>query len=67
MPTTRKQEKTRKSRGIEMLSDIENLDIMLGKITSTEMEEMIALVVIVPEGQKVPLKMTLKITMETGT
>ena len=29
MPTTRKQKKTRKSRGIEMLSDIENLDIML--------------------------------------
>ena len=31
MPTTRKQKKTRKSRGIEMLSDIENLDIMLGE------------------------------------
>ena len=30
MPTTRKQKKTRKSRGLEMLSDIENLDIMLG-------------------------------------
>ena len=29
MPTTRKQKKARKSRGIEMLSDIENLDIML--------------------------------------
>ena len=29
MPTTRKQKKAaRKSRGIEMLSDIENLDIM---------------------------------------
>ena len=31
MPTTRKQKKTRKSRGFEMLSDIENLDIMLGE------------------------------------
>ena len=31
MPTTRKQKKARKSRGIEMLSDIENLDIMLGE------------------------------------
>ena len=29
MPVTRKQKKARKSRGIEMLSDIENLDIML--------------------------------------
>ena len=30
MPTNRKQKKARKSRGAEMLSDIENLDIMLG-------------------------------------
>ena len=30
MPITRKQKKARKSRGVEMLSDIENLDIMLG-------------------------------------
>ena len=30
MPNTRKQKKARKSRGVEMLSDIENLDIMLG-------------------------------------
>ena len=29
MPTTRKQ-KARKSRGLEMLSDIEKLDVMLG-------------------------------------
>ena len=29
MPTTRKQKKARKSKGLEMLSDIENLDIML--------------------------------------
>ena len=31
MPTTRKQKKVRKSRGHEMLSDIENLDNMLGE------------------------------------
>ena len=30
MPTTRKQKKSRKSRGLERFSDIENLDIMLG-------------------------------------
>ena len=30
MPTNRKQKMARKSRGLEMLSDIENLDIMLG-------------------------------------
>ena len=31
MPTTRKQKKTKKSRGLEILSDIENLDIMQGE------------------------------------
>ena len=31
MPITRKQKKARKSRGLEMFSDIENLDIMLGE------------------------------------
>ena len=31
MPTTRKQKKSRKSRGLGMLSDIGNLDIMLGE------------------------------------
>ena len=31
MPTTRKQKKASKSRGQEMLSDLENLDIMLGE------------------------------------
>ena len=30
MPTTKKQKKARKSRGAEMLSDTEYLDIMLG-------------------------------------
>ena len=31
MPTTRKQKKARKSRGLEILSDIENLNVMLGE------------------------------------
>ena len=31
MPTTRKQKKAKKSREQDMLSDIENLDILLGK------------------------------------
>ena len=31
MPTTNKQKKARKSRGLEMLSDIENSDIRLGE------------------------------------
>ena len=31
MPTTRKQKKARKSRRLEMFSDTENLDIMLGE------------------------------------
>ena len=39
MPTTRKQKKARKSRGLEMLSDIENLDIMLGENHSSSRTE----------------------------
>ena len=41
MPTTGKQKKARKSRGLEILSDIENLDIMLGEIhfNGTERDE----------------------------
>ena len=38
MPTTRKQKKARKSRGLEKLSDKENLDILLGERRS-EREE----------------------------
>ena len=40
MPTTRKQKKARKSRGLEILSDIENLDVMLGgdRYNGTERE-----------------------------
>ena len=30
MPTTRKQKKTRKSREVDILSDIENLEVTLG-------------------------------------
>ena len=37
MPTTRKQKKARKSRGLEILSDIENLDIMLCEIHFSDM------------------------------
>ena len=41
MPTSRKQKKTRKSKGLEMLSDIEKLVIMLSEnhINETEREE----------------------------
>ena len=39
MPTTRKQKKARKSRGIDMLSDIENLDVMLGENHSSDKKE----------------------------
>ena len=41
MPTTRKQKKARKSRGLEILSVIENLDIMLGAnhFNGTEKDE----------------------------
>ena len=41
MPTTRKRKKARKSRGLEILADIENLDIMLGEnhFNGTEREE----------------------------
>ena len=38
MPTTREQMKTRKSRRLEMLSDIENSDIILG-VNHFEREE----------------------------
>ena len=41
MPTTRKQKKARKVRCLEILSDIENLDIMLGEnhFNETERDE----------------------------
>ena len=57
MLITRRQKKARKSRGIEMLSDIENLDIMLGKTISIEMREMKVLAAILAEGLAVLLQM----------
>ena len=39
MSTSRKQKKARKPRESDMLSDIENLDILLAGITETEREE----------------------------
>ena len=38
MPTTRKQKKARTSRGLEILSDIKNFDIMLGENHFNEAE-----------------------------
>ena len=38
MPTTRKQKKAMKSRGLEMFSDLENLDIMSGSRQSEKEE-----------------------------
>ena len=67
MPTTRKQRKARKSRGIEMLSDIENIDIMLGENHLTEMNEMKVSVAIKLEGLKVPLMMNSKTMMKKDT
>ena len=34
MPTPRKQKEAKKSRELDMLSDIENFAVMLGEITS---------------------------------
>ena len=53
MPTTRKQKKTRKSRGLEILSDIENLDIMLGGDHSNETERERSVDNILREGEAV--------------
>ena len=53
MPTTRKQKKTRKSRGLEILSDIENLDIMLGGDQSNETERERSVDNILREGEAV--------------
>ena len=39
MPTTREQKKAIKSRGLEILSDIKNLDVMLGTNHSSDMEK----------------------------
>ena len=66
MPTTRNQKKARKSRGVEMLSDIENLDIMLGENHFNRNERDETLIVIVPEDKRVPSRMSLKITAKIG-
>ena len=50
MPTTRKQKKARKSRGLEMLSDIENLDILLGERHSEREESVNSNSVRMPES-----------------
>ena len=39
MPTTRKQKKARKSRGLEILSDIKNLELLLGERHYSAREE----------------------------
>ena len=43
MPTTNKQKKARKSRGLGMLSDIENLDIWLGETHFDTVEREVSL------------------------
>ena len=40
MPTTRNQKRARKSRGLEIRSDIENRDIMLGETISMGLKGM---------------------------
>ena len=57
MPTTRKQKKARKSRGLEILSYIENLDIILGKDCLREMKVQI---VTQSEGRNLPLVTSLE-------
>ena len=51
MPITRKQKKARKSSEVDMLSDIENLDIMLG---GNHLEREKVQLVIIVEGLKAP-------------
>ena len=65
MPTTRKQKRARNSRGLEMLSDIEKLDIMLGgnHFETVEREERLNSNLL--EGQKVPKVKILKMMMRT--
>ena len=53
MPTTRKQKKARKSRGFEVLSDIENLDIMLGENHFKRLKGRRALIALLLEDMRV--------------
>ena len=59
MPTTRKQKRARKSREQEILSDIENLDIMLGENNFNRNERDEIPIVIAPEDKKVLSEMSL--------
>ena len=61
---TRKQKRARKSRGLEILSDIENLDIMLDE-RHYEGEESVNSNVIRSEDLKVPTVTRLEIMMRT--
>ena len=63
MPTTRKQKKARKSRGLEMLSDIENLDIMLGENHFERNERNESVNSNQPVGQEAYLEMNLEMRM----
>ena len=63
MPTTRKQKKARKSRGLEMLSDIGNLDIMLGENHFSTREREGSLIVTCPEDLEALQAMNPKMKM----
>ena len=65
MPTTRKEKKAGKSRGLEMLSDIENLDIMLGENHFDTVEREESLNSLLLEGLNVPIAIILKMMMKT--
>ena len=63
MSTTRKQKKARKSGGLEILSDIENLDIRLSGRHSERQRR--ASIVFQVEGMRVPTVMRLETMMRT--
>ena len=65
MPTTRKQKKARKSSGLEMLSDIENLDIMLGENHSSTREREGSWIATCPGDQEALQAMNLKMKTRT--
>ena len=52
IPTTRKKKKARKSREVDMLSDTESLDVMLG---GNLLERTKVKLVTMTEGPKVPV------------
>ena len=54
MPITRKQKKARKSREVDLLTDIENLVVMLRR-NHLEMDDSETSNVIIAEGPKVPV------------